>query len=295
MTGRPGAFSRGSQPLRQFLIWAVIATSIAIVVFLVAGTFFALTQLYILAAGGGMFLAVQLGSLWLNRQGNIQTAIYLMCVAIAAYALLTAIVMPEMLVVSILGPLMMIALAQPYLGRGMLRVMNIAAFVLAVLIVSFGIYLHLFTAIAIELIGPPTILITSMVVAIILLLLWQNYIRLETALQQSEQANAELQQIKQELEQQVAQRTSDLRQTVNKLEAQFYEQSRMRAALEQQREVIRNLSVPILPVTDHILVMPLIGELDRQRLEDINQRALDAIDTMACADAVDRYYRRAGC
>ncbi|WP_322486966.1 hypothetical protein [Chloroflexus sp.] len=218
-------------------------------VFLVAGAFFALTQLYILAAGGGVCLAAQLVSLWLNRQDHIQTAIYLMCGAIAAYALLIAIVAPEMLVVPILGPLMMIALAQPYLGREVLRVMNIAALVLAIFIVSFGVYLHLFTPITIELMGPPTILITSMVVAIILLLLWQNYIRLETALQQSEQTNAELQQIKQGLEQQVAQRTSDLRQTVSKPEAQFYEQSRMRAALEQQREVIRNLSVPILPVT----------------------------------------------
>ncbi|MFN3374880.1 MAG: hypothetical protein ACK44M_15110, partial [Chloroflexus sp.] len=42
------------------------------------------------------------------------------------------------------------------------------------------------------------------------------------ALQQSEQANAELQQIKQGLEQQVAPRTSDLRQTVNQLKAQSY-------------------------------------------------------------------------
>ncbi|OAN46829.1 hypothetical protein A6A03_11755 [Chloroflexus islandicus] len=278
MTVWLGAVSRGSQPLHQFLIWAVVATSIAIVVFLVAGAFFELTQLFILAAGGGVFLAAQLGSLWLNRQGKVKTAVYLMCGIIAAYALLITIVTPELLVISIFGPIMIIALAKPYLDRRVPRVMSMSAIGLTLIIVSLGVYLRPLTPIAIELIGLPTILITTLVVAIILLLLWQNYIRLETALQQSEQANAELQQIKQGLEQQVAQRTNDLRQTVNKLEAQFYEQSRMRAALEQQREVIRNLSVPILPVTDHILVMPLIGELDRQRLEDINQQALDAID-----------------
>lgn len=278
MTVRLGAVSRGSQPLHQFLIWAVGATSIAIVVFLVAGAFFELTQLYILAAGGGVFLAAQLGSLWLNRQAKVTTAIYLMSGIIAAYTLLITIVTPELLVISIFGPIMIIALAKPYLNRRVLRVMSMSAIGLTLIIVSLGVYLRPLTPIAIELIGLPIILITTLVVAIILLLLWQNYIRLETALQQSEQANAELQQIKQRLEQQVAQRTSDLRQTVNKLEAQFYEQSRMRAALEQQREVIRNLSVPILPVTDHVLVMPLVGELDRQRLDDINQRALEAID-----------------
>jgi rsbT co-antagonist protein RsbR len=41
--------------------------------------------------------------------------------------------------------------------------------------------------------------------------------------------------------------------------------------------VIRELSVPILPVTDSTLVMPLIGDLDAARLADIRDRALHAI------------------
>ncbi|MDW8404396.1 STAS domain-containing protein [Chloroflexus sp.] len=270
--------SQGSQPLRQFLIWAAVATSIAIVIFIVTGAMLSLIQLFLLAAGGVVFLAAQLLAMWFNRQAKILTAVTIMCGAIAAYALLITIVTPEMLVVPIFGPLIMVALAQPYLPRRALRMMNVAALALAVIIVVLGTYLHLFPPIEIELLGLPTILVVTLVVAIILLLLWQNYVRLETAIQQSEQANAELRQIRQGLEQQVAQRTNDLRQMINKLEAQFYEQSRMRAALEQQREAIRSLSVPILPVTEHILVMPLIGELDRQRLDDLNQRALAAIE-----------------
>lgn len=269
---------QGSQPLRQFLIWAAVATSIAIVIFIVTGVILSLIQLFLLAAGGVVLLAAEFLAMWLNRQAKILMAVTIMCGAIAAYALLITIVTPEMLVVPIFGPLIIVALAQPYLPRRALRVMNIAALALAVVIVVLGTYLHLFPPIEIELLGLPTILIITLVVAIILLLLWQNYVRLETALQQSEQANAELQRIRQGLEQQVAQRTNDLRQMINKLEAQFYEQSRIRAALEQQREAIRSLSVPILPITEHILVMPLIGELDCQRLDDLNQRALAAIE-----------------
>lgn len=52
----------------------------------------------------------------------------------------------------------------------------------------------------------------------------------------------------------------------------------MRAALEQQREVILGLSVPVLPITDRVLVMPLVGALDQRRLQDAQQRALKTIE-----------------
>ncbi|NTW04170.1 MAG: STAS domain-containing protein [Oscillochloris sp.] len=48
--------------------------------------------------------------------------------------------------------------------------------------------------------------------------------------------------------------------------------------IEEQREAIRELSVPVIPITDQILVMPLIGALDTQRLNDIQQGALAALE-----------------
>jgi rsbT co-antagonist protein RsbR len=47
--------------------------------------------------------------------------------------------------------------------------------------------------------------------------------------------------------------------------------------IEEQRGVIREMSVPILPLSDHALVMPLIGTLDTARLQVALQRALQAI------------------
>lgn len=47
--------------------------------------------------------------------------------------------------------------------------------------------------------------------------------------------------------------------------------------IEQQRGVIREMSVPILPLSDTALVMPLVGTLDTGRLQIAQQRALQAI------------------
>ncbi|NTU78353.1 MAG: HAMP domain-containing protein [Chloroflexales bacterium] len=48
--------------------------------------------------------------------------------------------------------------------------------------------------------------------------------------------------------------------------------------IEQQREAIRELSVPVLPITDQTLVMPLIGALDTRRLNDLQHEALTALE-----------------
>jgi rsbT co-antagonist protein RsbR len=46
----------------------------------------------------------------------------------------------------------------------------------------------------------------------------------------------------------------------------------------QQREVIREMSVPVLPVDRTTLVMPLVGALDSSRLGELQQQALDALE-----------------
>ncbi len=47
--------------------------------------------------------------------------------------------------------------------------------------------------------------------------------------------------------------------------------------LEQQRQVIRELGAPIMPVQDGILVLPLIGSIDSQRALQIMEDLLEAI------------------
>lgn len=46
----------------------------------------------------------------------------------------------------------------------------------------------------------------------------------------------------------------------------------------KQREVIREMSVPVLPITAHALLMPLVGALDSERIRAAQDRALDLIE-----------------
>jgi rsbT co-antagonist protein RsbR len=48
--------------------------------------------------------------------------------------------------------------------------------------------------------------------------------------------------------------------------------------IERQQEVIREMSVPILPVTTSSLLMPLVGALDTARLQLVQEQALTAIE-----------------
>ena len=80
------------------------------------------------------------------------------------------------------------------------------------------------------------------------------------------------------LEAQVAQRTAALQQALSDLEQRAAEQARLLAENEQQRQVIRELSVPVLPVRTTTLVMPLIGALDTARLADMQRQALAQIE-----------------
>lgn len=74
------------------------------------------------------------------------------------------------------------------------------------------------------------------------------------------------------------QRGADLEVALAEVEARSNEQARLLAENAQQRQVIRELSVPVLPVADMTLVMPLVGAIDSDRLVHIQERALQAIE-----------------
>lgn len=79
------------------------------------------------------------------------------------------------------------------------------------------------------------------------------------------------------LEMEIAERTAALHKTLRDLAQRAAAQARLLAENEQQRQVIRELSVPVLPVSDTTLVMPLIGPLDPARLADLQPQALGQI------------------
>ncbi|HEU5014073.1 MAG TPA: STAS domain-containing protein [Roseiflexaceae bacterium] len=49
--------------------------------------------------------------------------------------------------------------------------------------------------------------------------------------------------------------------------------------IEEQRAVIRDMSVPVLPLSDKVMVMPLVGALDTARLMHVQEQALHALES----------------
>ncbi|WP_298815684.1 STAS domain-containing protein [Chloroflexus sp.] len=96
--------------------------------------------------------------------------------------------------------------------------------------------------------------------------------------EEAKQSASRLAQLNDQLEQQVSQRTAALQTALEELERRAAEQARLLAENEQQRQAIRELSVPVLPVRSTTLVMPLIGALDTARLTDMQQQALRQIE-----------------
>lgn len=113
-----------------------------------------------------------------------------------------------------------------------------------------------------------------LIVSLIFLLLYQFHAQLTESLIQTRVAQHEAEQARNSLEIQVAERTSELQQSLVQIKQQAEAQAKLIEEVAQQREVIREISVPILPVTDQIIVMPLVGALDGERLHDVQERAL---------------------
>lgn len=97
---------------------------------------------------------------------------------------------------------------------------------------------------------------------------------------------AQLRQVLGDLEQRVADRTAALEDALNEVQARAIEQERLLAENARQRETIRGLSVPVLPISTHTLVMPLVGELDSTRLTLVQDQALRALERSAARSLV---------
>jgi len=85
----------------------------------------------------------------------------------------------------------------------------------------------------------------------------------------------------------LVERTEQLREAYERLEIELAERQRAeetRAVLqtqiiEGQRQRLAELSAPLIPITDRILVMPLIGSLDADRAKQLMEIALQGISS----------------
>jgi anti-anti-sigma regulatory factor len=97
----------------------------------------------------------------------------------------------------------------------------------------------------------------------------------------------ELRRVNEALEDAIAARTDELRQANARLQLELVEREsaeRARAALHAdllrvQKERLAELSTPLIPITDEIMVMPLIGTMDAERAQQVLQTALNGAET----------------
>ena len=263
--------------LRQLLRFATIAcfgfVPIDLVLWLATGSPVVLIFIAVTTATG---CAGLLGTA-LVRRGQIRAAALITGVAILIVAVAMTLAIPAITAAMVTMPILMVALLLPYL-RDRTRI------VLSVFGVLAGITIFLVGTLVPPLLTQPPMAVTilagtiavGMVYATALLLLGQYSSRIETSISQLHASNAELDLARQNLEGQVAARTADLEAALADVRAQAEAQARLLAENTQQREAIREMSVPVLPVSSEALVIPLIGALDSTRLRTVQEQALNA-------------------
>lgn len=81
-----------------------------------------------------------------------------------------------------------------------------------------------------------------------------------------------------EVEKQVEERTAELQREVAERERAQEENLRLQQqVIEAQKQAIQELSAPVIPIMDRIIVMPLIGSIDTLRARDITRALLAGI------------------
>jgi rsbT co-antagonist protein RsbR len=101
---------------------------------------------------------------------------------------------------------------------------------------------------------------------------------LRGALGEALEREDELEAIRGSLEATVSERTAELATALQEAQRRSAEQALLLGEIEQQRGLIRDLSVPVIPISARTLVLPLVGSLDSTRLQQLQEQSLQAIE-----------------
>jgi rsbT co-antagonist protein RsbR len=270
-----------AERLRLFSLWFLLATSFFATVGFVI---YALTSVIQLALIGFIGVAMSITvayARWLLTRGAISRAAALMSGTLLLAATVASFVVPALLPAVIAALLMAVAVALPYLDRRALLPLIFVSWGLGVLLTALtrlSLVQELFPLSSPWIADVLLVIVLPLPLGLALLLLWQFSSQLNETLSQTRSANAELRASQAELEARVAARTADLRNALGEVQARAAEQARLLEAVEEQREIIRELSVPVMPISATTLVMPLVGALDSTRMELFRDQALKAIE-----------------
>jgi anti-anti-sigma regulatory factor len=121
--------------------------------------------------------------------------------------------------------------------------------------------------------GGTFVLVTGVVLALLL----RFGLTMRVTLQRALSREQELERLHAGLEDRVLERTASLQEALQTV-AQREEQLRSTLEdLQSSREVVRELSAPILPILPGVLVAPLIGAMDSARTRTLTQHVLDKV------------------
>lgn len=266
--------------LQRFFLWVVgIVGTVAIVATVTALIWQTATVIALMILD--WVLVIGMLQAWAQtRSGQVRVALTTAFVAIVGYGLIGAIVVPSVANLMAFAPIVAVVSMLPFLSGVMLRRLLIIAWIAVIVTLLLGTQIRLLPPI------PDVLTVSFQVVgvlaisAILLLQLWLFHERLFGVINQLRLVNEDLQRERAGLQERVAQRTADLERALAEVEHQMAEQARLLSENERQRELIRGLSMPVLPVSSETLVMPLVGELDEGRIALAQSTALQAIDQM---------------
>jgi rsbT co-antagonist protein RsbR len=214
------------------------------------------------------------------------SAVVTVSVGVFVLSMGDVVLLPRALPAMVFLPVLAIAMALPYISGRALLGLSIAATLTIAVSASLSEFVHLFAPTPGLLSQIIFILAVTFLCGLTLLLLWQYQRRQAETLEQVRTTNSALQTVRASLETEVAVRTADLRIALGEVELRATAQTRLLDEIAQQRAVIRDLSVPVLPVSATTLVMPLVGALDSARLQLVQEQALRSIERTSAQQLV---------
>jgi anti-anti-sigma regulatory factor len=243
--------------LLQFFMWTAVSSFGFIFLYGVLYVVFNDVLAGLMSVVGFGFGCAVLLARHMSYQGQIVRAVLLFSNSLLVAALIFAIAQPSLYPILDLVPLIALAVALPYIPRSIVLRLALACWLTIVVITLLGLFVDL-----LDVPAPVYLnfLLGSMIAAtaaLILLLLWQFSSRLNETLATVRASREAL-----------AASNQALAENNLQLETKVEEQ-------EKLLELVTSLEVPVIDLSDGILLAPIVGHIDSRRATALTSRLLN--------------------
>lgn len=264
--------------LRQALVWLLLLSLGAVPVYIAVGLWLDSVAFVIAGIIVAGLDGVILTAIFQTRAGRLRVAALMVAGALIATAAALTLVLPSLNTSMVMFPILTIVLLLHYLSSRVMLALSAVAVLSTV-----GIFL-LGTLVPPLVPPPPPAAAFSLGIfgvfagsTLTLLLIWQISIRLQVSLIRLRGANQAIERARRSLEEEIATRNTQLQAAHAESAACAEARDRLLDENARQRALIRNVSVPVLPIRADAVVIPLAGALDDERLQLVADRSLHAI------------------